>query len=554
MTRTRTLALLAASAAFSLPTGASAQFGRAPSGSYTQSCQAIQTDSNGYLSAECRADSQGRYRWSTIYAPQCRGDISNRSGMLACDGAVATGGEYVSRPSTGEQVVGAILGSIFGVPGAQQELYGEGYRYPQYGQQGYGDPRYDARYGQGGWGYGAPAGQFVSINERRTWLEQRISQAERQGSLSRTEGARLRTEFADLVRLEASYRTNAFTAAERQELDRRFDSIAARVRGGIQQGGFIPISQRRDDVERRIDQALRQRQITPQEAARLRTDFEDLVRLEANYRQGGLTTAEQAELDRRFAVIEDRLDDGRDGPGRGPWTPMAQRQNEVYAGIDRALRDRRITTQEATRLRTEFQALVQLETSYGPGRPSRSEQAELDRRFDGLADRIGLQRQDDDFEPWRPLAERQTEVYAAIDEGLRDRRITVQEATRLRTEFQDLMRLETSYRPGGINSTEQAELERRFDLLANRIGLQRQDDLGDWEPITQRTPNLATRIDTALRNGALTTQEAAQLRSEYQNLLRLESTYSQGGYSASEQAALEQRYEDLRDRIRTQRR
>lgn len=548
MNTNQTLALLAASALITIPTGASAQFGRAPSGSYTQSCQAIQTDANGYLSAECRADAQGRYRWSAIYAPQCRGDISNRSGMLYCDGATATGGEYVAGSpergaSTGEQVVGAILGSIFGVPAAQtqdQDLYAPGYRYPMFGQSGYGDPRFDPRFARGGWGFGAPAGQFMAISQRRDWLEDRITQAVRQRSLSQAEATRLRSELADIVRLETTYRSNAFTTAERQDLDRRFDTLAARIMISGQQETWMPISERRSDVERRIDEALRRRDITPQEAGRLRADFEDLVRLEATYRQGGLTAIEQSELDRRFEVIDDRLDGG--GPGRGPWLPMADRQTEVYTGIDAALRDRRITTQEAARLRTEFQAIMRLEQSYGPGRPSRTEQDELDRRFDIIADRIGL---DWAGQPdrWRPLASRQTEVNAGIE----------QEAARLRAEFQDLLRLETTYRQGGLTAVEQAELQRRFGLLADRIGLRDSDRADEWVAIGQRQPNLATRIDAGVRNGAISALEAAQLRSEYQSLLRLETTYGQGGLTVSEQADLDSRYDSLRQRIRSER-
>lgn len=544
MNTTQTLALLAASALITIPTGANAQFGRAPTGSYTQSCQAIQTDANGYLSAECRADAQGRYRWSAIYAPQCRGDISNRSGMLYCEGATATGGEYVNSaaPSTGEQVFGAILGSIFGVPAAQdQDLYAPGYRYPMYGQSGYGDPRFDPRFARGGWGFGAPAGQFMAISQRRDWLEDRINEAVRQRSLSQAEATRLRSELAEIVRLETTYRSNAFTTAERQDLDRRFDTLAARITISAQQETWTPISERRSDVERRIDEALRQRDITPQEAARLRADFEDLVRLEATYRQGGLTAVELSELDRRFEVIDDRLDGG--GPGRGPWLPMADRQTEVYTGIDDALRDRRITTQDAARLRTEFQAIMRLEQSYGPGRPSRTEQDELDRRFDIIADRIGLDRAGQP-DRWRPLANRQTEVYAGIE----------QEAARLRTEFQDLLRLETAYGQGGLTAVEQAELQRRFDVLADRIGLRSEDRPGEWIAIGLRTPNLLTRIDAGLRNGAISVQEAAQLRSEYQGLLRLETTYNQGGLTASERADLDSRYESLRQRIRTERR
>ena len=48
--------------------------------------------------------------------------------------------------------------------------------------------------------------------------------------LSQAEAARLRAEFQTLARLEANYRRNGLTAAERADLDRRFDALSKRVR------------------------------------------------------------------------------------------------------------------------------------------------------------------------------------------------------------------------------------------------------------------------------------------------------------------------------------
>ena len=81
----------AATAVVSFGIGTSAY---AQGGSYQGSCRNIQT-SNGVLSAEC-ADTQGNYRQSAINSSQCRGDIGNSNGMLACNGAAATGGNIVS--------------------------------------------------------------------------------------------------------------------------------------------------------------------------------------------------------------------------------------------------------------------------------------------------------------------------------------------------------------------------------------------------------------------------------------------------------------------------
>ena len=65
-------------------------------------------------------------------------------------------------------------------------------------------------------------------------------------------------------------------------------------------GGWQNISQRKYQLDRRIDQGERNRQLSRREASRLRSELNALVRLERTYMQGGLSYRERAELDRRY--------------------------------------------------------------------------------------------------------------------------------------------------------------------------------------------------------------------------------------------------------------
>ena len=60
------------------------------------------------------------------------------------------------------------------------------------------------------------------------------------------------------------------------------------------------IVQRKYNLDRRIDQGVRTGQLSRRDATRLRSEFNSLLRLEANYRRGGLTAWERNDLDRRF--------------------------------------------------------------------------------------------------------------------------------------------------------------------------------------------------------------------------------------------------------------
>ena len=71
---------------------------------------------------------------------------------------------------------------------------------------------------------------WQSINQRQHQLDRRIDVGVRNGQLSRREAVRLRAEFRQIARLEASYRRGGLTAWERADLDRRFDRLSAQIR------------------------------------------------------------------------------------------------------------------------------------------------------------------------------------------------------------------------------------------------------------------------------------------------------------------------------------
>lgn len=64
--------------------------------------------------------------------------------------------------------------------------------------------------------------------------------------------------------------------------------------------GWSAIAQRKHNLDRRIDQGVRTRQLSNREASRLKDELNSLVRLERSYMRGGLTRWERQDLDRRY--------------------------------------------------------------------------------------------------------------------------------------------------------------------------------------------------------------------------------------------------------------
>ena len=89
-----------------------------------------------------------------------------------------------------------------------------------------------------------------------------------------------------------------------QDRGGRYDNDRGGDRGGRwdndRGGNWQNISQRKYQLDRRIDRGERNRQLSRREATRLRYELNSLVNLERSYMRGGLSFRERAELDRRY--------------------------------------------------------------------------------------------------------------------------------------------------------------------------------------------------------------------------------------------------------------
>jgi hypothetical protein len=164
------------------------------------------------------------------------------------------------------------------------------------------------------YGRGGPNG-WANINGRQAELDARIDQGVRNGSLTNREAAQLRAEFRTIATLEDRYRaTGGMDARERADLDRRFDALSARIRieradnqGRGDRNDARNINARQAQLEARIDRAIRNRQLSPGEANRIRAEFRTVAMIESRYRADGLDRRERQDLDRRFDQLEARF-------------------------------------------------------------------------------------------------------------------------------------------------------------------------------------------------------------------------------------------------------
>ncbi|HEV2081991.1 MAG TPA: hypothetical protein VGR32_05975 [Brevundimonas sp.] len=155
----------------------------------------------------------------------------------------------------------------------------------------------------GGYDDGGPG---LSIAQGRAEFDARVDAQVRARRLSRTDGTRLKSDYAALIRVEAEYLADGrLSTRERDDLETRLDALDVRVGDVGYGGGATPMTprQRLDAVAR----ALPASGLSATAQTQLRVEHEDLLRLEAAYAQLRVSADDQAYLERRIVDLETRV-------------------------------------------------------------------------------------------------------------------------------------------------------------------------------------------------------------------------------------------------------
>ncbi|TAJ71073.1 MAG: hypothetical protein EPO51_14945 [Phenylobacterium sp.] len=157
------------------------------------------------------------------------------------------------------------------------------------------------------------------------------------------------------------------------------------------------------------------------------------------------------------------------------WMPIIERQAVLNDRIDAGLATGEITGAEARMMRDDMASLVALEGTYRYGGLSARERLDLDRRFALIDDQMRLAVRTGGADSYVAMEDRKLDLDARIEQGLRSGQLTTAEAEVLRDDFNEIARIEASYRVDGLSAEERADLNRRFDELGAAIRVARAD-------------------------------------------------------------------------------
>jgi hypothetical protein len=213
----------------------------------------------------------------------------------------------------------------------------------------------------------------------------------------------------------------------------------------------------------RLDAQVRSGALQSWSADRIRTDYDALVRLEADYaRDGRFTTQERQDLTARYNALVTALEQGGYGDDLGGYQSVADGRAEFERRVDAAVSARRLTRTDATRLRADYAALIRTEAEYQRDGLSLRERQDIETRLDALDVRVGdVGYGGNNGGNWQQTPR---DRLAAIERALPSLG-RGEAADRIRVQLEDLTRLDAAYARVTASADDRAYLDRRIGEL-----------------------------------------------------------------------------------------
>ena len=233
--------------------------------------------------------------------------------------------------------------------------------------------------------------------------------------------------------------------------------------------GRRPLATQRLQFNARINADVRSGALTQANGTRVMAEYDRLVALETRYgADNRFTTQERTELGDRYGELTQKLTEGGYSNDASPTMAIADGRAEFERRVDARVSARRVSRVEATRLKRDYAALVQVEASLARDGISDQEQEDLDARLDSLDARVG----DTAYGGGAAVLDNRTRL-ANVDRALNTSGLGTLARAQVRVELGDLTRLAAAYARAAPTSEERSYLERRITDLETRARIRR---------------------------------------------------------------------------------
>lgn len=231
--------------------------------------------------------------------------------------------------------------------------------------------------------------------------------------------------------------------------------------------------------------------------------------------------------------------------------PLATQRAQFITRIDTDVRSGALSAANGSKMKSEYDQLVALETRYGAdNRFTSQERTELGDRYGALTQALtdgGFA--DSDNTSGQSVVDGRAEFNRRVDAGVTARRLSRTEGSRLKNDYAALVQTEATYARDGISSRERADLDSRLDALDSRVG-----DTGyAGGPAVLDNRTRLSNVERGINASGLNATAKAQIRVELGDLTRLDAAYSRTAPTSEDRTYLERRVTDLETRARVRR-
>ena len=231
--------------------------------------------------------------------------------------------------------------------------------------------------------------------------------------------------------------------------------------------GRTPLANQRAQFDGRIDSDVRSGALDQRTAARLKTDYAELVQLELRYgADRRFTMQERSELAERYNALTQVLTNQTYGDEDDLQSPnVVEGQSEFMARVDASIAARRLTRVAGNRLKADYRILAQTEAGYlRDGMLDERERDDLDARLDALDARVGDTAYTGNNNALTPRAR-----LSAIASAISSSNMSATAQAQLRVEHSDLSYLEAAYARLSMTADDRRYLESRLSDLELRL-------------------------------------------------------------------------------------
>ena len=228
---------------------------------------------------------------------------------------------------------------------------------------------------------------------------------------------------------------------------------------------------------------------------------------------------------------------------------LGAQQTTFNSRLDTQVRSGSLSSWSADRIRTDYDALVQLEARYGQdGRFTTQERQDLTARYNALTSALEDGGYGDDVGGYQSAVDGRADYDARVTAAVNARTLTRTDATRLRSDYAAIVSAEAGFQRDGLSARERQDIEARLDAIDARVPGGNYGNGGGW----QQTPrDRLTAIERALYTLPRGQQDA--VRVQFEDLTRLEAAYSRTRPSSDDTAYLERRLGELEVQARVRR-